>query len=1040
MSRPSNAQDGPAFLLKEGSNMKVFNYENVKNPEIFCEGRLDAHSDHKAFRNEDEIISGQSSLVKSLDGLWRFHYSKNITDAKEDFYASEEKTENWDKIYVPSHIQFEGYDKPQYCNVQYPWDGSEDIVPGEIPERFNPVADYSLIFDRPEEFKDGRIIVSFKGVESGFALWLNGTYVGYSEDSFDASDFDLTDLIKEKDNYLAVRCFKFTASSWCEDQDFFRLSGIFRSVMLYNVPRTGIYDMKVDPRVNFDLTKADLGISLKTSGKGSAEYVLIKNDEIVISGKEEINGEETVLSGSFDSPILWSAEDPQLYTLKVVIKDSCDAITEVIEENVGFRRFEMKDGLMMLNGKRIVFKGVNRHEFSSLRGRVPCYEEAVKDIITMKQNNINAIRTCHYPDDSEIYRLCDIYGLYMIAENNMETHGSWDAFNRKKADMSYIVPKDNEKWEPMLLDRITSCYETNKNHPAILIWSVGNESYGGTVIRDMADLFRKLDDTRLVHYEGVFNDRSYNETSDMESQMYTSVANIEKFLEENKDKPFICCEYTHAMGNSCGGMKKYTDLSDRNERYQGGFIWDYIDQSISAKDRYGKDYQAYGGDMMERPTDYNFSGNGIVYGGDREPSPKMMEVKFNYQNISVEFNEDNFKIINKNLFINTDRFDVHIILLSNGKEVLDEKAEISVAPLSEAEFSLPDTIKKMMDVLSRTSKESPEFAITVSFRLKEDTLWAKAGHEVAFGQKVIKKKVEPYTCADKLRISYGKWNIGVHGENFSVLFSELTGGLTSYKYAGVERIKAMPLPNFWRAPIDNDCGNGMQLRYAQWKIASMYVSPKTADRNWGIAPEVTEFEDGSVNVRCFYSMPTIPVSECTIDYRVFGDGTIETTLSYKAVKELKDMPEFGMIFKFDADLKNVSWYGLGPDETYVDRCSGARLGCFNNKVVDNMAKYLVPQECGNKMGVRHAEVTDDKGRGLMFFGDELNFSALPYTPHEIENAMHSYELPEVHNTVVRVAKAQMGIGGDDSWGARTHEEFLIPVEEEMKFTFCFRGI
>lgn len=1020
--------------------MEVFNYDIVKNPEIFCVNRLSAHSDHIAYRNEAELAAKTSSLYEKLDGLWRFKFSKNINEAPVDFFESEEKTADWDKIRVPAHIQFEGYDKPQYCNTQYPWDGSEDIVPGEIPTIFNPVADYALKFDRPVRFNNGRVIVSFKGVESGFALWLNGSYVGYSEDSFDASDFDITDLIKEKDNILCVRCFKFTASSWCEDQDFYRFSGIYRSVFLYQLPETGIYDVKIDPRVSDDFKKADLKVSLKTNGTGTVECLLTKDDQLILSLKKEISVEKTELSGEFEEPKLWSAEDPQLYDLKITVRDSADQITEIIEELVGFRKFEMKDGLMLLNGKRIVFKGVNRHEFNSVRGRVPSYEDAVKDIITMKKNNINAIRTSHYPDDAAIYKLCDIYGLYMIAENNMETHGTWDAFNRKKADISYVVPKDNMSWEKMLLDRVTSCYETNKNHPSILIWSVGNEAYGGLVIKNMADHFRKLDDTRLVHYEGVFNDRSYNETSDMESQMYPSVASIEKFLEEHKDKPFICCEYTHAMGNSCGGMKKYTDLSDRNERYQGGFIWDYIDQSITTKDRYGKEYQAYGGDMMERPTDYNFSGNGIVYGGDREPSPKMMEVKYNYQNISIEFENNKFRVINKNLFVNTDIFDAHILLQADGEFILDEKAEISVAALSREEFELPETISKQMELYKEACKEEPEFAITVSFRLKEDTLWAKKGHEIAFGQTVLKKEVKPYACQGKLRVSYGKMNTGVHGENFDILFSDITGGLTSYKFGGVELIKSMPLPNFWRAPVDNDYGNVMPLRYAQWKIASMYVSGRSADRTYCMAPEVTEEADGSVKVTFIYTMPTTPASECTVVYHVFCDGVVETSLKYKAIKELGDMPEFGMIFKFDADYENVSWYGLGYDETYADRNNGAKLGLYKNKVVDNMAKYLLPQECGNKMGVRHAEVTDKNGRGIMFFGDDLNFSALPYTPHEIENASHSYELPAVHNTIVRVAKAQMGVSGDDSWGAKTHPEFLIPVEDEMVFTFCFKGI
>ena len=401
----------------------------------------------------------------------------------------------------------------------------------------------------------------------------------------------------------------------------------------------------------------------------------------------------------------------------------------------------MVDGLMKLNGKRIVFKGVNRHEFSSITGRVPNRNEVIKDIVTMKKNNINAIRTSHYPDDSMLYELCDIYGIYMIAENNLESHGTWEAYNKGYVDLDFVVPKDKPQWREMMLDRANSCYQRDKNHPAILIWSCGNESFGGKTIYEMSQLFRQLDKHRLVHYEGVFNDRSYNDTSDMESQMYTPAAGIEKFLAEHPEKPFICCEYTHAMGNSCGAMHKYTELTDREPRYQGGFIWDYIDQSIYKKDRYGKWFLTYGGDFGDRPTDGDFSGNGICYGGEREASPKMQEVKFNYQNISVDFDSDYiFTVTNKNLFVNTSVFDAFAILLADGEEVYRTKLQISVPPMDRASYEVPVTLKNsMIDV-------EKEYCIVVSFVLKENTIWEKAGYEIAFGQHMIKKPVSEYSC------------------------------------------------------------------------------------------------------------------------------------------------------------------------------------------------------------------------------------------------------------------------------------------------------
>lgn len=1027
--------------------MSDFDSNIIKNPEIFEQNRLAAHSDHVCYKNELEKIKGKSSLRYDMNGLWKFAYAKNQSLAPCGFEAADYDCKSWDEIRVPAHIQMEGYDVPIYTNTTYPWEADEFIKPGEVPEIFNPVASYVKYFTIPENMKNKRVCISFQGVESGFALWLNGHYVGYSEDTFDPSDFELTDYIVEGENKLAVRVWKWTSSSWCEDQDFYRFSGIFRDVFLYAVPCAHVEDLSVVPTLNDTFDEGTLKVSIKADGNGTASVklyelgdlsvekydrakLLLEEFDIELRNKEICEG-----SCNVKNPLLWSAEKPNLYEVKIIVKDTHGNETEFISQLAGFRRFEMVDGLMKLNGKRIVFKGVNRHEFSSITGRVPNRDEVIKDIVTMKKNNINAIRTSHYPDDSMIYELCDIYGIYMIAENNLESHGTWEAYNKGYVDLDFVVPKDKPQWREMMLDRANSCYQRDKNHPAILIWSCGNESFGGKTIYEMSQLFRQLDKHRLVHYEGVFNDRSYNDTSDMESQMYTSVAGIEKFLADNPEKPFICCEYTHAMGNSCGAMHKYTELSDREPRYQGGFIWDYIDQSIYKKDRYGKWFLTYGGDFGDRPTDGDFSGNGICYGGEREASPKMQEVKFNYQNISVDFDSDYiFTVTNKNLFVNISVFDAFAILLADGEEVYRTRLQISVPPMEKASYEVPVTLKNsMIDV-------EKEYCIVVSFVLKENTIWEKAGYEIAFGQHMIKKPVSEYSCDKSVELVVGNGNILVRGENFKALFSRMNLGMVSYVYGGVEMLpNTIPLPNFWRTPTNNDSGNMMPQRYAQWKIASMYVTTRENQRFADTSPRV-EKNDNNIAVTYTYFMPTTPQSSCEVTYRVFGDGTIETTLSYDPVKELGDMPEFGMMFKLDADYDTVKWYGLGPQETYEDRQHGGKYGVYENKVADNIAEYLVPQESGNKCSVRYAKVMDKKGRGMLFFGDELSFSALPYTPHELENAAHHFELPPVHYTVVRVAKKQMGVGGDDSWGAHTHPEYLLDASEKMEFTFCFRGI
>lgn len=1026
-----------------------FEIKKIHDPKFFKENCMAAHSDHVAYANETEAEEKKSSFRLLLDGIWKFHYARNYTQTVNGFEAETFDCKCWEDIRVPAHIQMEGYDIPQYVNIQYPWDGREDVWRDAVPSEFNPVASYVKYFTLPEGFRKSGLYISFQGVESGFALWLNGHYVGYSEDSFTPSDFDLTPYVKEGENKLAVQVFKWTSSSWCEDQDFYRFSGIFRSVYLYTMPKVHVYDLKVQPVVDEAVLNADLLVTMQMRGEGKARLTLTgsrnysvleeKEEQIIFSEELPVSEGEVHFEKEVKKPDLWSAEIPNLYTLTIECFDQNGERSELVSQRIGFRRFEMKDGIMTLNGKRIVFKGVNRHEFSSKTGRAVTREEVLKDIVTMKQNNINAIRTCHYPDASIIYDLCDEYGLYMIAENNLESHGSWDAAMHGSVPKDTIVPGDNMDWEPMMLDRVNSCYQRDKNHPAVLIWSVGNESYGGKVIFDMSEKFRALDPYRLVHYEGIFNDRRYEATSDMESQMYTSVENVKKFLAEHKEKPFIMCEYTHAMGNSCGAMHKYTDLTDTEPRYQGGFIWDYIDQSILKKDRYGKDFQAYGGDFLERPTDYNFSGNGICYGGDRDPSPKMQEVKFNYQNISILFEkEGKFTVVNKNLFANTDRFRCVAVLQKNGVVVKKQEIETAVPPLSTKDYEIPFAILRADDKDQKKDTDA-EYTLTVSFRLKEDMSWADAGHEVAFGQKIYKKIPAFHASEKPIRVVHGKVNIGVKGEDFDCLFSMLSGGLVSYRYAGKEMIEKIPMPNFWRAPVDNDNGSMAPARYAQWKIASMYIS----HRNGGMfdnVPTKVEEKDNTVTVTYTYFMPTTPASKCQVAYTVFGDGTIETKLMYDPVEGLPDMPEFGMMFWFNADYDNLTWYGMGPDEIYADRRHGAKLGIYSNKVADNMAKYLVPQECGNKVGVRYARLVDAKGRGMMFEGDELSFSALPYTPHELENAAHVYELPQVHHTIVRVALAQMGVGGDDSWGSLVHPEYHIDVTKPLKFTFRFKGI
>jgi len=1101
--------------------MMSFDYKNLENPRCFAIGRMPAHSDHIVSKNKKEAVLDESSYRISLNGLWKFKYSANLADMPSGFENEDADCKLWDEIRVPAHLQMEGYGIPQYVNTQYPWDGIEELTPPAIPIEKNPIGNYVKYFSLPDDFVKNGLYIRFDGIESAFCIWLNGHFIGYSSDSFDAKEFDLTDFAyTDKENKLAVQVFKYNSGSWMEDQDMFRFSGIFRDVTLFTRTNIDVYDIKCVTNISDDFKDAALNIELKGRGKGTLKFDLYEQsydkntDSFVLSNESiwhdeksyeknitfakefegvEFSNNRNLCEKAIDVKAelknvkLWSAEKPNLYSLVISLVNESGYEEGVIRQEIGFRKFELgNDNIMRINGKRIVFNGTNRHEFSARYGRALRKKDMETDVKNMKRANINALRMSHYPNNSYMYKLCDRYGLYVIDENNLETHGTWEPFERGIKDESYIVPKDNKIWQDMLLDRGTSMLERDKNHPCVIIWSCGNEAHGGSVIYELSKMFKKKDATRLVHYEGLCHDRRYNDTSDMESRMYPPVVEIKDFLKEHRDKPFICCEYTHAMGNSCGAMYKYTDLTKEDDLYQGGFIWDYIDQSIMMKDRYGKEFQGYGGDSGERPTDFDFCGNGIAFGDDnRTPSPKMQSVKYNYQpfTILIDSDKDSVKIKNYSLFTNSNEYTIRVKVEYYSKTIYIKDIEADIAPGCEKEISLG--IKELIEEEEICSKKG-EYVIFVSMLLKEDTIYADKGYEVAFGSDVFVKLSDEeiityieddisdtdenendnplydfvpsgiFGCGDEitlyknkeLKVIHGPNNIGVKGENFEAIFSEIAEGLISYKYGGVELIKNAPKPNFWRAPTQNDIGNGMPMHHGQWKLASMYARCKIDlytkyDHFLGGVPIVLDEYEDHVSIRYNYKLPTTPQSECFVTYDVYGDGTIKTTLSYDPVKELGDMPEFGMIMKMDADFHKIKWYGNGKEETYEDRVEGAKLSVYENDITNSMAPYLLPQESGNHTGVRYASVTDDKNRGLLFascdsFG--MSFNASAYTPHEVENAAHGFELPNVHYSVIRTSLMQMGIAGDNTWGAFTHKEHRINVDNKLTFSYAMRGI
>ena len=953
----------------------------LSNPEIFQVNRLTAHSSHHYYANEEEK---QSSFIHVLDGTWKFHYANALNEVIDGFEKESYDCSTWDDIQVPSHIQMQGYGTPMYVNQIYPWSGSEELLPGEIPQH-NPVGSYVTYFDSSILKENTKTRIVFHGAESGMALWINGAFVGYSEDSFTPSAFDISEYIHEGRNKVAVNVYRFTSGSWLEDQDFWRFSGLFRSVELQSVPFVHVNDLKITQDVN-DLKHPKIIVApvMEADEDYTLEYRLFDADHTLLQSK--VTNDTCVFE--VDDPVLWYAEKPYLYHVEILVKQK-DEIIECVREHVGIRKFSLKDGIMYINEKRIVFHGVDRHEFSCESGRVVSYDLTKQDILNMKANNINAIRTSHYPNQTFLYDLCDEYGIYVIDETNLETHGTWSEF----FDQEHIIPNDDPKWQENVLDRAKSMYERDKNHPSILIWSCGNESYGGKDIFEMSEYFRSVDPSRLVHYEGVSLDTRYPDTTDMVSRMYTPAKDIEAYLKEHTEKPFILCEYAHAMGNSNGALYKYTDLEKKYPQYQGGFIWDYVDQAILHD---GKLY--YGGDFHERPSDYDFCGNGIMF-ADRTPTPKLQEVKYCYQFIDTEINAKEITITNRYLITNLNEFDTFMTLYADGNEVKKETYHLCCDANESITIENPFVVD-----------EKHEYSILVTFE--------KDGHEYVHEQYVYPYQREEHHIWTPLSINEDYLNVGVSFEGGNVIFSK-SKGLVSYKVHSHEFIRMPVRPNFFRAATNNDVENGYGYRYGQWLQNSLYAKCKYIN---------TVKEENRCIVSYEYALPSMEDHPLHMNYEVYGDGEIVVDMYLDAFENHIEMPVFGILLQTYADLDEVSYYGNGPEENYIDRKKGAVLGRYTYNVKENLTPYLYPQECGNRTDIRELSVHSKK-HALLIAGNMFECSVLPYSPFVLENAKHQWELPQAYETVLSINEKQMGIAGDNTWGARTHDEFLLTKEK-----------
>lgn len=1010
------------------------------NPEIFELNRMPQHALAIPFLNPSEAINGDkaaSPFVKDLNGKWQFHFSKNPDERIKDFFQTDFDTSKWEQINVPAHWQLEGYDYPQYVNTRYPWIEHEDIQPPFAPENYNPVGQYVTHFEVPENWKKQPVVLHFAGVEAAFYVWLNGELVGYSEDTFTPAEFNITPYLQEGNNKLAVEVYRWADASWLEDQDFWRMSGIFRDVYLYALPDLHIYDHRI--RTFFDENyqhaqlevKADILNYFEKSFKNTQLVMELFTDAHESVSKQlvqlDVDGKESAsltANTTIHSPEQWSAENPYLYTLVFTLQEENGEIIETFSTKVGFRQFEIKDNIMLINGKRIIFKGVNRHEFTADRGRAVTEQDMIDDIVLMKKYNINAVRTSHYPNHPKWYDLCDEYGLYVIDENNLESHGTW---RYGQQTLENTIPGSKPEWTANLLDRCKSMYERDKNHPSIVIWSLGNESFGGDNFLKMYDYFKETDPTRLVHYEGVFHYRESEAASDIESTMYRKPVELEVYATmPGKKKPYIICEYSHSMGNSTGNLYKYTELFDKYPLLQGGFIWDWKDQALRHTAEDGKSFLAYGGDFGESPHDGNFSGDGLIF-ADGQVSAKLEEVKACYRNVDIkaaDLEKGQFTIQNKHLFEGLQNYKLVWKVEEEGIEVETGEAALQTEPGSDQTVTI-DYSKDQLDA-------SKEQVITLSIQYKDSPFWAEKDHEIAFEQFVLLGEIKTLDARGSLDVQESEEAYQISGKQFSVTVNKSSGLLDSYKREGTELLYQPMKPNYWRAVTDNDNGVKLSDTSGEWRKAS---ESRVLNKL-----EIKQ-EKEYVLLRAFFQLPTSAASKAMLTYTVYPSGQVEIEHVLQPEAHVSDIPEVGVHLEMAEKYNELTWYGKGPHETYWDRQKSGRIAIHEGNVKDQLAAYLRPQESGNKTNVRWATITDSNGLGLKFTGmPTVEVNAVPYTPFELEEASHHYKLPESDKVSIRVNGWQMGVGGDDSWGQPVHPEFRLSASKTYSYRFILEGI
>jgi beta-galactosidase len=1006
-----------------------------ENPLVFSRNTELPHATLMPYATLERAVAGdrfKSEYFVLLNGKWKFNWVSRPADRPLDFCKPDYDVGSWKEISVPGNWQLQGYDTPIYLNSAYPFPPD----PPRIPHDRNPVGSYRTEFTVPQGWRGRQVFLHFDGVDSAFYLWVNGEKVGYSQDSRTPAEFNITRYLRPGKNVLAAEVYRFSDGSYLECQDFWRLSGIFRNVYLFSTPPVHIRDFEIISDLDSSYRNAVLKVKARvwnygdTAGRNhSVEVKLLDpggkpvGGEILATGASVYiaPGAESIflLNADVPNPLKWSAEHPNLYTVVLQLKNGKGEVTEIESAKFGFRRVEIVGGQLLLNGQPILIKGVNRHEHDPVTGHYVTRELMVKDIQLLKQHNINTVRTCHYPDDPQWYELCDYYGIYLIDEANIESHG-----------MGYkpeVTLANRPEWKAAHLDRIIRMVERDKNHPSVMIWSMGNEAGDGTNFEAASEWLHRRDPSRPVHYERA----ELRPHTDIYCPMYASIEEMVAYARHKQARPLIQCEYAHSMGNSTGNLQDYWDAIEQYDQLQGGSIWDWVDQGIEKTTSDGRKYFGFGGDFDDSPNDGDFCCNGLVL-PDRTITPKTLEVKKVYQNVGfkpVELASGKVNVVNKFFFTNLKEYEILWSLAEDGTPL--ESGALGTWDIGPRE-------SQVVTVPFKTPTPNPgsEYWLRLSVCLRDDTSWAPRGYEIAAEQLKLPFRISTTPVDIKsfppLKKAETPEDVVISGKDFTVRFDKRSGTIASFQHQGTELIALGPAPNFWRAPTDNDFGNGMETRCAPWQKASVNRVLESFNIEAAAA--------SAIKLVARYDLPDVQSKHRT-SYTVLGSGDIivENDLQI-GKKELPELPRFGTRLRLPDGFERIEWYGRGPRENYCDRYTSAFVGLYQGTVREQFVPYVSPQENGYKTDVRWMALFNAQGVGLEFIGlDLVSMSALRYTIEDLtqkrRGSMHPVDLVERDFVELNVDLKQMGVGGDDSWGARPHPQYTLPAQS---YSYRFR--